>query len=76
MKKVDLKELESLRHQTIKKVSEEIESFKFNTAISHLMEYLNALCKNEKAIQELPKDHFETLVILLHPFAPFMTSEI
>ena len=55
------KELESLKHKTIKKVTEDFENFHFNTAISALMEYLNVLNQKEK----ISKDLLETLIILL-----------
>jgi leucyl-tRNA synthetase len=64
--------LESLRHRTIKKVTEDIASFGFNTAISALMIYLN-----EIQAQEVPSQiDLETLLLLLHPFAPHMTEEL
>lgn len=66
------KNIESLLHQTIKKVGEDIEEFKFNTAISSLMILVNALEKET----EIQKARFETLLILLSPFAPHMTEEL
>ncbi len=66
------KNIESLLHQTIKKVGEDIEAFKFNTAISSLMILVNAFEK-EPVIQ---KSRFEILLILLSPFAPHMTEEL
>ena len=62
----------TLMHQTIKKVSEDIESMGFNTAISTLMIYTNALEKQEK----VSKKEFETLLLLLAPFAPHITEEL
>ncbi|MFC1686527.1 leucine--tRNA ligase [Patescibacteria group bacterium] len=66
------KELESLKHKTIKKVTEDFENFHFNTAISALMEYLNVL--NEK--DKISKDLLETLVILLAPVTPHLSEEL
>ena len=63
---------ETLMHQTIKKVSEDIESMGFNTAVSTLMIYTNALEKQEK----VSKKEFETLLLLLAPFAPHITEEL
>jgi leucyl-tRNA synthetase len=60
----------SLLEQTIKKVGEDINSFKFNTAISQLMMFLNAA---EKGIS---KKSYLTLLVLLAPFAPHITEEI
>ena len=63
---------EALMHQTIKKVSKDIEAMKFNTAISSLMIFSNDLEKRET----FSKVEFETLLLLLAPFAPHMTEEI
>jgi leucyl-tRNA synthetase len=59
-------------HQTIKKVSADIESLKMNTAIAQLMTLVNAMYDNGGAT----KAEFETLVQLLNPFAPHMTEEL
>jgi leucyl-tRNA synthetase len=64
-------ELDVKMHQTIKKVTEDIENLRFNTAISALMEYVNLL--QEKGASE---ENLEVLVKLLAPFAPHMTEEI
>nr|KKS48622.1 MAG: Leucine-tRNA ligase [Candidatus Giovannonibacteria bacterium GW2011_GWF2_42_19] len=60
---------EKLFHQTIKKVTEDIESLRYNTAISQLMILLNKL--EELAI--IPLESFENFLKLLAPFAPFVT---
>jgi leucyl-tRNA synthetase len=57
-----------LRHATIKAVGERIEHFKFNTAISALMEYVTAL------IQGATREDLETLMLLLSPFAPHLAE--
>jgi len=62
----------ALLHQTIKKVTEDIESMSFNTAISTLMILLNALEKEEK----VSKDTLETFLQLIAPFAPHFTEEL
>jgi leucyl-tRNA synthetase len=59
-------------HQTIKRVTEGIEHFRFNTAIAALMEFMNVLEK-EKAVS---KSVLETLVLLLSPFAPHIAEEL
>jgi leucyl-tRNA synthetase len=59
-------------NQTIKKVSEDIEGMKFNTAISAMMMYANELDKEENII----KKEFETLLLLLSPFAPHVCEEL
>lgn len=67
--------LETLLHQTIKKVTEDIESYKFNTAISALMILLNELeHSNQKA--QVSKSDFDIFLKLLAPFAPHMTEEL
>jgi len=60
-------------HKTIKEVTEDIESLKYNTAISELMIALNIFTENQQAVTR--KD-LETFLILLAPFAPFITEEI
>ena len=66
------KELESLFHKTIKKVTEDIENMKFNTAIAALMTLLNAIY-DKGAIN---KAELKTFATLLNPFAPHVTEEI
>ena len=66
------KELESAFHKTIKKVSEDIEGMKFNTAIAALMTLLNDIY-NKGAINNA---ELKTFVTLLNPFAPHVTEEI
>ncbi len=64
--------VETLMHQTIKKVGADIEGLKMNTAIAQLMTLVNALYDNGGAT----KAEFETVVQLLNPFAPHMTEEL
>ncbi|MEK7134872.1 MAG: leucine--tRNA ligase [Patescibacteria group bacterium] len=64
-------ELPKLLHQTIKKVGEDFENFRFNTAISALMILWNKL-KN----QNLAKDTAETFLKLLSPLAPHFAEEL
>ncbi len=65
-------ELTSAFHKTIKKVSEDIESLKFNTAIAAMMKLINDIY----ATGSINKAEYRTLVILLNPFAPHLTEEI
>ena len=67
--------LKRLIHQTIKKVTEDIESLKYNTAIAALMEFLNKLQVTSYKLQE-HKEAIKTLLLLLAPFAPFITEEL
>lgn len=64
-------ELRLLNH-SIKKVGEDIEEFRFNTAISQLMILVNELGKN----REQSRQSLKILLFLLAPFAPFMTEEL
>ena len=67
-------------HQTIKKVTEDIERFHFNTAISALMEFFNVITdfvqKNETKRSLVLKDAIEKFVILLSPFVPHIAEEL
>lgn len=65
-------DLAKVTHQTIKRVEEAINSLRFNTAISAMMECTNAYT----AAKEVPKDLFLTFLKLLSPFAPHLTEEI
>lgn len=66
------KELESSIHKTIKKVSEDFETLKFNTGIAALMSLLNEFNDHGK----INKKDFETFLVLLNPVAPHITEEI
>ncbi len=61
-----------LTHKTIKKVTRDIEEFKFNTAVSSLMILANAFDK----LTDRPREEFEYFLLLLKPFAPHIVSEI
>ena len=64
--------LETKIHQTIRKVSNDFESLKFNTAIAAMMSLVNDFYK-EKSIN---KAEYATLILLLNPVAPHMTEEL
>ena len=66
------KELETKIHQTIKKVSQDFESLKYNTAIAAMMSLLNDFYKAGK----VTKAELKTFLILLNPVAPHITEEI
>jgi leucyl-tRNA synthetase len=85
----DVDDKEKIRikmHKTIKKVTEDIEKFHYNTAISAIMEYVNLLRENAvkyktKNVSKVKsndvwKEALENLALLLAPFAPFMTEEV
>lgn len=74
--------IRKLTHKTLKRVTDDIKDrFHFNTCVSALMEMLNALYElDEKGIEDeqMPafREAVETLLILLHPFAPHITEQI
>ena len=70
-KKEEKPEIETLLHQTIKKLTIEIDEFKFNTSISQLMILVNKLSE----IDQISKQTFEALIIMLAPFAPHLAEE-
>lgn len=65
-------ELMSAMHKTVKKVSEDIEQMKYNTAIAALMTLLNKIYENGK----INRAELKTLIILVNPFAPHVTEEM
>ena len=66
------KELENLIHRTIKKVSEDIDTMKYNTAVSSLMILLNEYEKQDV----ITKQDYRTFLHLLNPIAPHITEEM
>ncbi len=65
-------ELEAAFHKTIKKVGEDIENIKFNTAIAALMALINDIT----ATGSITKKELEIFTILMNPFAPHVTEEV
>jgi len=61
-----------ITHATIKKVTEDIESLSFNTAISQMMIFVNAFTNAET----IPLPAMRTFLVLLSPFAPHLSSEL
>ncbi len=59
-------------HKTIKKVTDDIENLKFNTAIAALMSLLNEF----ESLKTITKDEYKVFLQLLNPFAPHITEEI
>lgn len=66
------KELESSFHRTMKKVSEDIEHLKFNTAIAAMMALINEI----QDVKRITLAEYRTFLILLNPFAPHITEEL
>ncbi len=65
-------EMTAVMHRTIKKVSEDIEAMKFNTAIASMMTLLNTIYENGS----INRAEYGALLRILNPFAPHMTEEI
>ncbi|RLB01264.1 MAG: leucine--tRNA ligase [Deltaproteobacteria bacterium] len=81
--KLELEGIKKKTHQTIKKVTEDIDKrFRFNTAIASMMELVNELYKVKDTIpdkrEELAviKEAIENLVIMLSPFVPHIADEL
>jgi leucyl-tRNA synthetase len=72
--KNDAPDKETLRklHQTIKKVTDDLDGMRFNTAIAAMMEFTNHLTK----LQTRPRAVFDPFVLLLSPFAPHLAEEL
>jgi leucyl-tRNA synthetase len=71
--------LERWLHKTIRKVSERIESFRFNTAVSTLMEFVNILAERQRAGNWQTNTYhrsLETLPVLLAPITPHIAEEL
>jgi leucyl-tRNA synthetase len=65
-------EHQRILHQTIKKVTEDIEHLRFNTAISQMMVFTNEMTK----LPQRPRTLIEPFLLLLSPFAPHLTEEL
>ncbi|MDD6039330.1 MAG: leucine--tRNA ligase [bacterium] len=66
------KDLETKMHQTIKKVSNDFETLKYNTAIAAMMALINDFYKKNS----ITRDEFKTFITLLNPVAPHITEEL
>ena len=77
----DQKSLRQKTHKTIKKVTEDIERFHFNTAISAIMELVNEIYlsevkdRNDEVSLRVMREAIETVVVLLSPFVPHFAEE-
>ena len=65
-------ETEKLMHKSIKKITQDIEDMKFNTAVSTFMTMTNEFYK----LKRINKSEFKTFITLLNPFAPHITEEL
>jgi leucyl-tRNA synthetase len=73
----DIRELENIIHQTIKKVTNDVHRLSFNTAIAALMECVNDLYKlKTSGFTEEWRDNLASIVQLVQPFAPHMAAEL
>ena len=66
------KDMETLLHKTIKKVTDDTRTLNFNTAISQMMVLVNELYKQET----LPREVYEDLVLMLSPYTPHLAEEL
>ncbi len=66
------KELETIMHKTIKKVSHDFETLKYNTAVAQMMTFVNEVLKFGK----INRAEFKTLLLLLNPVSPHVTEEM
>ena len=66
------KALEKIYHETVKKVTTDYETLNFNTAISQMMIFMNAVAKEEN----FPREYAEGFVKMLNPICPFITEEL
>ncbi|MDB5244747.1 MAG: leucine--tRNA ligase [Parcubacteria group bacterium] len=64
--------LDVLLHETVRKVAADIETFKFNTAVSQMMVFLNAIEKEKR----IGKEQWKSFLGVLAPFAPHVTEEL
>jgi leucyl-tRNA synthetase len=74
----DARHLKRAVHQTIKRVSDDMERFEFNTIVSALMELTNALYKARAAVEGTPAwdEAVRTLLLLMAPITPHVTEEL
>jgi len=76
------KQLQQKTHKTIKKVTEDIERFHFNTAISAIMELVNEIYvseikdRDDELSRRVMREAIETAVVLLSPFVPHFAEEL
>ena len=68
----DTNNLEKIYHQTVKKVTNDYETMNFNTAISQMMIFINAIYKEDV----FPKEYALNLLKLLNPIVPHITEEL
>jgi leucyl-tRNA synthetase len=79
---IDLWEMRQKVHKTIKKVTEDIERFHFNTAIAAVMELVNHIYQTKDDIEATPqaqsvwRETIESLILLLAPFVPHVAEEL
>jgi leucyl-tRNA synthetase len=71
--KKDISEIRRVLHKLIKKVTEDIEKRRYNTAIAAMMEFTNTVADRGISLDE---NSLKTFLMLLAPFAPFVTEEL
>src|SRR5574337_1200269 len=72
------KVLRRITHQTIKKVTDDLELYEFNTIIAALMTMTNALVKQREALEGTPEwsEAVNTLLLLMAPVSPHIAEEL
>ena len=69
--------IERLKNRTLKKVGEDIEQFKFNTAVAYLMEFINVIIEHKAEISaEKHNELVKTLTLILAPMSPYIAEEV
>ena len=65
--------LDKVVAKTVKNITDDIESLRYNTSIAKIMELVNDLYASKESID---LEHIKTLILLLAPFAPYLTEEL
>ena len=71
-KKKQIPSLDQAMNKTIREVTDDLQGLRYNTAIAHIMEYVNELTREKSALDE---EYLKNLIFLLAPFAPFYSEE-
>ena len=72
----DAEKLVRMRHALVKQITDGLETFRFNTLIARMMEFVNAVTDAEGTEGRLDAETRDTIIVLLAPFAPHMAEEL
>ncbi len=75
-REVRSEKLERVMHKSIKEVTEDMDKLRFNTALAHIMVYVNEISTVIQSGSKINSQVIKTLLLLLAPFMPFMTEEL